>query len=54
MINPQISIIVPVYNTGNLLNRCIQSVLAQEYENFEILIVDDGSEHETASICDEL
>lgn len=54
MINPQISIIVPVYNTGNLLNRCIQSVLTQEYENFEILIVDDGSDHETASICDEL
>ena len=38
-----ISIIIPVYNRANLINRTILSVLAQSYKNFELIIVDDGS-----------
>lgn len=54
MTNPQISIIVPVYNTIKYLDRCVQSVLEQNYENFELIIIDDGSEIETASKCDKI
>lgn len=50
----QISIIVPVYNTGKYLQRCIDSILNQTYTDLEIIIVDDGSEPETSKICDKL
>lgn len=49
-----LSIIVPVYNTGIYLNKCVESILAQTYSNLELIIVDDGSELETASICDKI
>ena len=49
-----ISIIVPVYNTGKYLPRCIGSIVNQSYCNLEIIIIDDGSQEYTASICDEL
>ena len=39
----KISIIVPVYNTEKYLDRCIQSILAQTYPDFELLLIDDGS-----------
>lgn len=49
-----ISIIVPVYNTGNLLIDCVNSLIAQEYSPIEIILVNDGSTDErTLSICDE-
>lgn len=38
-----ISIIVPIYNTEKYLRRCIDSVLAQTYQDFEMLLIDDGS-----------
>ena len=38
-----ISVIVPVYNTEKYLDQCIQSILAQTYTNFELLLIDDGS-----------
>lgn len=50
-----ISIIVPVYNTyPSFLEKCIESLISQEYSNVEIIIVDDGSENEIAQLCDEL
>ena len=47
-----VSIIVPAYNAGNFIARCIENLLDQTYDNFEIIIVDDGSTDETAHICD--
>ena len=48
-----ISIIVPVYNTEQYLRRCIDSVLAQTYKDFELLLIDDGSKDSSGVICDE-
>ena len=47
-----ISIIVPIYNVENYLSRCLDSILAQEYKDLEILLVDDGSMDESGKICD--
>ena len=43
MKEPKISIIIPVYNVEKYLERCIKSVLNQDYKNLEIYLVDDGS-----------
>ena len=53
MNTPIISIIVPVYNVEDYLSRCLNSVLAQKYENWECILVDDGSTDKSGSICDE-
>ena len=47
-----ISVIVPVYNTERYLERCIQSILAQIYTDFELLLIDDGSTDSSGVICD--
>lgn len=47
-----ISIIVPVYNVELYLDKCIQSILAQSYPNFELLLIDDGSSDGSKEICD--
>lgn len=49
-----ISVIIPVYNTGIYLEKCIFSVINQTYKDLEIIIVDDGSNISTASLCDNL
>ena len=48
-----ISVIIPVYNVENYLKECIESVLSQTYENYEIILVDDGSTDSSPGICDE-
>lgn len=51
-INSQlVSIIVPVYNAESYLSQCIESLLAQSYENIEIILVNDGSQDRSESIC---
>ena len=48
-----ISVIVPVYNTEQYLHRCIDSILAQTYTDFELLLIDDGSTDSSGAMCDE-
>lgn len=48
-----ITVIVPVYNTEKYLNKCIDSIIVQTYENLEIILVDDGSTDNSGKICDE-
>lgn len=48
-----ISVIVPVYNTKKYLRKCVDSILAQTYTNFELLLIDDGSTDGSSQICDE-
>lgn len=54
MAEPKVSIIVPVYNTEQYLKQCIESIVAQTLQDIEIIIVDDGSKEECATLCDEL
>lgn len=49
---PLISVIVPVYNTDTILNKCLDSVINQTYKNLEIIIIDDGSTDNSPEICD--
>lgn len=51
-VHVQISVIVPVYNAGSQLDRCIKSILCQSFVDFELLLIDDGSSDDSASICD--
>ena len=48
-----ISIIVPIYNVEKYLNRCVDSILAQTFTDFELILVDDGSPDNCGKICDE-
>ena len=51
---PLITVVVPIYNVEVYLEQCIRSVLAQTYENFELLLVDDGSKDKSGEIVDRL
>lgn len=48
----KISVIIPVYNASNYLEKCVNSVLEQTYSNLEILLIDDGSTDGSSEICD--
>lgn len=48
----KLSIIVPVYNVSSYLGECIESILAQTFTDFELILVDDGSTDGSAEICD--
>ena len=50
---PLISVVVPVYNVENYLDRCVASLIAQTYANLEIILVDDGSPDACPALCDE-
>lgn len=51
MSSPLVTIIVPCYNQSAFLNACLDSVVNQTYENWECLLIDDGSTDDTAQIC---
>lgn len=48
-----ISVLIPTYNVEKHIRRCIESILAQTYQNWELILVDDGSPDSSGSICDE-
>ena len=52
MDNPEISIIVPIYNVEKYLDKCIKSIQIQTFSDIEIILVDDGSTDKSGSICD--
>lgn len=49
----KIGIIVPIYNTEKYIRKCLDSILAQTYTNWEAILVDDGSTDNSRKICDE-
>ncbi|MCQ2420443.1 MAG: glycosyltransferase [Clostridia bacterium] len=50
---PIISVIVPVYNVAQFLPRCVDSILAQSFRDFEVILVDDGSTDESGALCEQ-
>ena len=48
--NPKVSIIVPIYNAQEKLRRCIESILKQDFTNFELLLLNDGSKDNTYEV----
>ncbi len=53
MDKPKISVIVPVYNAENYIAGCIKSILSQNFTDFELLLVNDGSKDSSGTVCDE-
>lgn len=49
-----VSVIIPVYNIENYIEKCVNSVVENTYENIELILVDDGSTDSSGTICDEL
>lgn len=51
-VKPEISLIVPVYNVEPYLTECVESIRRQDFDAFEVLLVDDGSTDGSPRICD--
>ena len=51
--SPAISVIVPIYNMEKLMRKCLDSISAQTFQNYECLLIDDGSKDGSPAICDE-
>ena len=54
MQNEKISVIIPVYNVVQYLEKSVNSVISQDYPNMEIILVDDGSNDGSEILCDTL
>ena len=52
MKNPKVSVIVPIYNVEKYLDRSVDSLVNQTYENIEIILVDDGTKDSSGEIAD--
>ena len=52
MSGPIVSIIVPVYNAEKTIQRCVESILGQDFQDFELLLIDDGSQDTSGELCD--
>ena len=50
---PAVSVIVPVYNAEPYIRRCLDSISAQTFKDFEVILIDDGSPDHCGAICDE-
>ncbi len=50
----KLSIIIPAYNAAKYVERCVESILSQDFNDLEILIVDDGSSDNTLDVCTQL
>lgn len=51
--NEKVSVVVPVYNVEDYLDKCVKSIVSQTYENLEIILVDDGATDRSSRICDQ-
>ena len=51
---PLVSIVIPVYNVAPYLQTCIESIRSQDFTDFELLLVDDGSTDGSGGICDRI
>jgi len=50
---PKFSVIIPVYNVQNYIRSCLDSLINQDYNDYEIILIDDGSTDDSGMICDE-
>ena len=49
---PCISVVIPAYNAGKYIEKCIQSIISQDFKDMEIIIINDGSTDNTKEICE--
>lgn len=51
MLSPTVSVLIPVYNAGDFLEKCLDSIVGQTYRNLQVVLVDDGSTDDSEAIC---